>query len=66
MNNDNPLFAAYNVSALAEILESLSTLASIMHRYYSELVGAGFNEEQALELVRDFHVVMSGKKRADS
>lgn len=66
MNNDNPLFAAYNVSALAEILESLSTLASIMHGYYSELVRAGFSEDQALELAKDFHLVMSGKKRADS
>ena len=66
MGNDNPLFAAYNASALTEMLESLSTLASIMHGYYSELVRAGFSEEQALELTKDFHLVMSGKKRADS
>jgi len=66
MNNDNPLLAAYNTSALTEMLESLSTLASIMHGYYSELVRAGFSEEQALELAKDFHLAMSGKKRADS
>lgn len=48
--------------AMEQLQAHLRDLSPVLFSYYVNLHKAGFTEEQAMELVRDFHAIILTKK----
>lgn len=60
MEEENRVLESYLDAQLVAIGQATSQLARTMWAYYGALREQGFNDFQALEMVKDFQVVMMG------